>query len=148
MKKVLISKESAPLQAGKFTTAQTLIALGKSHAILDLYCVLRGFYVYDYVGISPATTHSYLKKLNNWDSKHPVQKEDILAFLQQEYKVGNISLDESDAVFLAITLIGVHWNKQIDEEIREVKRHKKTLKAKHAIQSCDDRISELLILKI
>ena len=145
--KVLVSKECAPLQAGRFTTAQTLIALGKSHAILDFYCAWNNMAVYDYTGITPATTHSYFRHLMEWDSKHPVDKTDILLYLQKTYDVGDISLDESDAVFLAQTLVDLHWNKQIDEQIKEIKRHIKTLKAPHAIAACQGEIEQLKQLK-
>ena len=148
LKKILVSKEAAPLQAGKFTTAQTLIALGKAHAILDFCCAWNKIDVYDYNGIAPITTHSYFKHIMGWDNKHPVDKTDILLYLKNTYPIGDITLDESDAVFLAQTLVESHWNKQIDEQIREVKRHRKTLKAPHAIKGCDEEILRLQYLKI
>lgn len=145
--KVLVSKEAAPLQAGKFTTAQTLIALGKAHAILDFYCAWNNMAVYDYNGIAPITTHSYFKHIMGWDNKHPVDKTDIQKYLKETYELGEVTLDESDAVFLAQTLVDSHWNKQLDEQIREVKRHRKTLKAPHAIKGCDEEIERLTALK-
>ena len=145
---ILVSKEMAPLQAGKFTTAQTLIALGKAHAVLDLYCYKNSIDVFDYVGVSPSTTHAYFRGLLNIDKKQPITKEDIRDYIYSEYDIRDIILDESDAVFLAKTFIDIYWNRQIDERIKEVKRHRKTLKADHAIKACDAEIERLRLLKL
>ena len=108
---ILVSKEQAPIQVhNKFTTAQTLISLGKSHAVLDLYCYNNNIDVYDYVGVAPITTHCYFKKVTDWPKERPVAKDDIRDYLYsiKEYNLQDISLDESDAVFLAKTLVELH----------------------------------------
>ena len=145
---ILVSKEMAPLQAGKFTTAQTLIALGKAHAVLDLYCYKHNIDVFDYVGVSPSTTHAYFRNLLSVDKNQSITKEDIKDYVCSEYGLSDIILDESDAVFLAKTFVDIHWNRQIDEGIKEIKRHRKTLKAEHAIKACDEEIERLRSLKI
>ena len=148
LEEVLVSFESAPMQAGRFTTAQTLISLGKSHAVLDLYCYRNNIAEYDYVGVAPITTHSYFKKIKELDSKAPVEKEDIHQYVIDTYGLDTKFLDESDAVFLAQTLLECRWDKDITEKIKEIKRHRKTLKAAHAIKSCDEEIARLNELKI
>ena len=147
MSKVLVSKEAAPMQAGRFTTAQTLIALGKSHAVLDLYCASHLVDVYDYVGVAPATTHAHLRRILGLTAKDKVQKEDIKRYVEDTYGISCGTLDESDAAFLAETFVDVHWDRQIDEQIKVVKRHRRTLKAQRAIDSCDEEIKRLESLK-
>ena len=123
--------------------------MAKAHAILDLYLYQHDIDVYDYVGIYPITTHNYLKKILNKSKADKVDKDDIKKYVVDYYKLKqDITFDESDAVFLAKTLIDVKWNKDIDEEIKVKKRHKKTLKAQHAIKNVDDQIKELEIKKI
>lgn len=145
---IFVSKEAMPSQLrGGSSTVQTFIALAKSHAVLDLYLDKNEINVYDYVGIYPATTHAYLKKVLNLDSKASVDKNDIQKYIYDTFNFQTDTLDESDAVFLAITLINSKWNKDIDEEIKEVKRHKRTLKLEKAIRDCDERINFLENLK-
>ena len=146
---ILVYKEAMPSQIhGAATTIQTFIDLARSHGILDLYCAQHNIDVFDYTGVYPITWHCYLRKLRGWDNKHPVDKKDTRDYLYETYNLSNLILDESDAVFLAQTFVELVWNKQIDEQIREVKRHRKTLKAAHAINSCDEEIKRLDGLKI
>ena len=148
---IFVSFESMPTQirSGKGSTIQTFLALAKAHAILDLYLYQHDIDVYDYVGIYPITTHNYLKKILNKSKVDKVDKDDIKKYVVDYYKLKqDITFDESDAVFLAKTLIDVKWNKDIDEEIKVKKRHKKTLKAQHAIKNVDDQIKELERKKI
>lgn len=148
---IIVSFEAVPSQirAGKSSTIQTFVALARSHAILDLYLFMNEIATYDETGIYPITTHAYFKHLVGLGKDDKVTKEDIKKYLVEKYSISNsITLDESDAIFLAETLIGSKWNKDIEEEIRNVKRHKKTLKVSHAIQKCDDEIERLENLKI
>lgn len=147
LKDILVSKEAMPIQAGKFTTIQTLVSLAKSHAILELFLYQYGIDSYDGVGVYPASTRAYFKHICPLPDGRHEEKTDINAYVVGKYGLPPISLDESDAVFLAETLIHSKWNRDIDEEIREVKRHRKTLKAAHAIAACDDRISALSKMK-
>ena len=146
--RALVAKEAMPIQAGKFSTIQTLIALARSHAILDFYLEDHNIDCYDTTGIYPASTRAYFKKIHPMENGVHEEKEDINKFVVDKYSLQPKTLDESDAIFLAETLIDSKWNKDIDDEIREVKRHKKTLKAPHAIAVCDDKIQFLLSLKI
>ena len=145
---VLVYRELCPIQQGRFTTAKTLISLGKSHAVLDLYLAENNLDYYDLEGISPSTTHAYFRRLNDLEPKDKVEKEDVRAYLAQEYEIDpKLCLDESDAVFLAKTFVDVFWNQKIDEEIKEKKRHRKTLKAPSAIAAVDAEIDRLKGLK-
>lgn len=145
---VLVYRELCPIQQGRFTTAKTLISLGKSHAVLDLYLAENNLDYYDLEGISPSTTHAYFRRLNDLEPKDKVEKEDVRAYLAQEYGIDpKLCLDESDAVFLAKTFVDVFWNQKIDEEIKEKKRHRKTLKAPSAIAAVDAEIDRLKGLK-
>jgi len=141
---IFVSKEAMPAQLrGGSSTVQTFIALAKAHAILDLYLEQHGIDTYDYVGVYPASTHAYLKKVLGLDSKASVDKKDIKKYIHDNYGLDTQTFDESDAVFLAQTLINSKWNKDIEEKIKDIKRHKKTLKMAKAIQDCDNQISSL-----
>ena len=141
---LFVSKEAMPVQLrGGSSTVQTFIALAKAHAILDLFLELNKIVVYDYIGVYPATTHAYLKKVLGLDSKASVDKKDTKKFIQQEYGIETKTFDESDAIFLARTLLNSKWNKDIQEKIKEVKKHKKELKMPKAIQDCEDIINKL-----
>ena len=140
-----ISFEAAPSQirGGGGSTIQTFVALARAHAILDIYTFLQGQDVYDYVGVYPISTHAYLKKIESFDKDHKITKDDIKDYIYKTYGIKNVSYDETDAIFLAQTLVENKWNNDIKEKIRDIKRHKKTLKMQYAIDSCDDEIKRL-----
>lgn len=146
--RVLVYRELCPIQQGRFTTAKTLISLGKSHAVLDIYLAEHGYDYYDLEGVSPSTTHAYFRRLSGLDSRAKVEKEDIRRYLVSEYRIDpNLGLDESDAIFLAKTFVERFWNAGIDEECREIRRHIKTLKSPRAIEAQKERINFLSGLK-
>jgi len=148
LKDVLVGKEAMPSQLhGGSSTVQTFIALSRSHSILDNYLYQHNIDCYDYKGVAPITTHAYYKQLANLDSKAKVDKEMIRQYLYNLYNLTTITLDESDAIFLAKTLLEVKWNRDLDEAIREEKRHRKTLKAAHAINLSEEEIKRLKSLK-
>lgn len=128
---VLIGKEAMPTQIrGASSTVQTFLALARSHAILDLYAAQNDIDVYDYVGVYPISTHAYLKKLVEIPEGRKVQKQDIKDYVVTTYGVADdLSFDEYDAIFLAQTLVRVKWNKDINEEIRALRRRRKELKS-------------------
>ena len=141
---VFVCKEAMPSQLrGGSSTVQTFMSLAKSHAILDLFLQQNNIDVYDYVGIYPATTHACIRKLLNIDSKTSVDKTTIREYIKNEFGLETKTFDESDAAFLAVTLITNKWNKDLQEEIKEVKKHKKTLKASKAIADCDAKLEFL-----
>lgn len=150
LKDILVGKEAMPTQVhGGSSTVQTFIALARSHAILDLYTYEHNIAVYDYVGVYPISTHSYLKHLMQWENNHPVEKIDIKNYVCETYGLSNdITFDEADATFLAKTLLDVKWNKDLDEEIKAVKKHQKSLKASHAIIAYEEEKKRLEGLKM
>ena len=149
LKDILVCKEAMPTQVhGGSSTIQTFIALAKSHAILDLFLENNNIDFYDDCGIYPASTHAYFRHIMDLNTQDKVTKEDVRQYVMSKYGLADISLDESDAVFLAETFVGAKWNRDLDEAIREVKRHKKELKAQHAIEQCNEEIEFLLSLKI
>lgn len=149
LSKVFVSKEAMPTQVhGGNSTIQTFLALAKSHAILDYYTFTHNIPVYDYTGVYPISTHAYLKKLLEKDKDYKIQKTDIRDYVCDKYDLQVETLDESDAVFLAQTLIEFKWNKDLDELIRERKRHRKTLKLSSAIKKVDEEITKLENLRL
>ena len=149
MNEILVCKEAMPTQVhSSASTIQTFIALAKSHAILDLFLINNNIDFYDEIGIYPISTHAYFRHLKELDKKEKVDKKMINQFVQQKYNIHCGTLDESDAVFLAQTFVDVKWNRDLDESIKEVKRHKKTLKATHAIKEQEEEIKRLNSLKI
>ena len=146
---ILVSFEAMPTQMhSAASTIQTFMALAKSHAILDLYLAQNNIDVYDHVGVYPISTHSYYKKMANVSKEQKVTKEDIRNYVIELYpELKDITLDESDAVFLAKTFIEVKWNKDLDEEIRAWKKHGKTLKINSAIKKNEEKINFLKKIK-
>lgn len=148
LEEVLVYKEAMPTQLrGGSSTVQTFIALARSHAVLDLYLDQHNMVSYDVTGIYPASTHAYFKHIKGLGVADKVDKQMINEYVRERYEIDELTLDESDAVFLAETFVMSKWNRDIDELVREVKRHKKTLKASHAINECNNKIELLLSLK-
>lgn len=149
LSQVLVYKEAMPSQLhGGNSTVQTFLSLSKSHAILDLYTYQHNIAIYDYIGVYPVSTHSYLRKLNNWDNKRKIEKQDTKDFIIKTYNnLPELTFDEADAVFLAKTFIEIKWNKDLDEEIKAVKRHAKELKSEKGVNTCLDEIKRLESLK-
>jgi len=146
-----VSKEMMPTQIhGGSSTVQTFVALAKSHAILDVCCYERGIPCYDYKGVAPATTHAYFRHINGLGAGDKVTKEMVRDYLYGIFpaELKTTTLDETDAVFLAKTLCEFKWDKDIAERMREVKRHKKELKAAHAISALDQEIERLERMKV
>ena len=146
---ILVIKEAMPSQVhGGSSTVQTFIALARSHCVLDLFLSENNIPTYDYIGIYPITWHNYFKKLINGDKDLKITKELVHDYVVHNFGLqDDIQLDESDAVFMCFTFLSIKWNNDIQEQIREVKRHKKLLKAAHAIKVQDAEIERLLSLK-
>lgn len=148
--KLLVVKEAMPTQLrGGSSTVQTFIALARSHCTLDTIMYQNKIAMYDYVGIYPITWHNYFKKIANLGKEDKVTKELVHDYVVQKYHLDpGLSLDESDAVFMCETFVTIKWNNDLKERITEVKRHRKSLKAPHAIKLCDEEIGRLNDLKI
>ena len=149
-KDILVMKEAMPTQLrGSSSTVQTFLALARSHCTLDTCMFQNDMAMYDYVGIYPTTWHNYFKRIKGLDKDHKVEKEEVHEYVVSKYKLEqNISMDESDAVFMCEAFLNVKWDNDIKERVLEVKRHRKMLKAPHAIKLCDEEIERLNGLKI
>ncbi len=146
---VFVSKEAMPCQVhGGNSTIQTFLALARSHAILDYYMYEHNIPVYDYIGVYPISAHSYLKKIMGKDGNYKVQKTDIKDYVCDQYDLDIEVLDESDAVFLAQTLVESKWNKDLQGMIKEEKKHKKGLKIKSAVEKHNQEIDRLENLEV
>ena len=143
-----VSKEAMPVQVhGGASTVFTFLALAKAHAILNFFLAYNHYDYYDETGIYPISTHSYLKKLLE-DKDKKITKDEIKNYLIKERNVlPGLSYDEYDAIFLAITLIEQKWNKDLDDKIRELKKHKKILINQKAIDTVQSNIDKLLSFK-
>lgn len=149
LSKILVSKEAMPSQLrGRGSTVQTFLALARSHAVFNLYMEENGIDVYDYTGVYPVSTHSYFRRINSLPLSVPVGKEEIKKYVLEKYQLENLTLDESDAVFLAETLLEFKWNRDLQEEIRVVKKHSKGLKTSLGINRCLDEEKRLEALKL
>ena len=147
---ILVMKEAMPTQLrGGSSTVQTFLAFARSHCTLDTCMFQNKIPMYDYVGIYPTTWHNYFKRVKGLGKDHKVEKEEVHEYVISKYKLEqDISMDESDAVFMCEAFLNVKWDNDIKERVLKVKRHRKTLKAPHAIKSCDDEIERLNGLKI
>lgn len=150
MSDILVVKEAMPSQLrGGSSTVQTFVALARTHCVLDTYLYKNNIDTYDYIGIYPITWHNYFKRIINADKEFKVDKKVVYDYNIKEYNIRNpLTLDESDAIFLSKTFVDIKWNNDIDEEVREKKRHRKTLKAPHAIKAIDEEIEKLKQLKV
>lgn len=142
---LLIVKEQLPINCGPHSTAQTLQALAAAHAVFNIHTYLKNLYTYSN-GIHSISVKTYFKKLLGIEKP---QKDDIRAAVCKYYDIDSESItrDESDAIALWFCLCGTKWNKDIDEQIKLEKKHRKTLTAKHAIKDVDDEIERLEGLK-
>ena len=142
---LLVIKEQLPITCGPHSTAQTLQALAAAHAVFNINTYLRKLYTYSN-GIHSISVKTYFKKLLGIEKP---QKDDIRAAVCKYYDIDpeSITRDESDAIALWFCLRGAKWNKDIDDQIKLEKKHRKTLTAKHAIKESDKEIERLEGLK-
>lgn len=145
--KIIVIKESAPLQAGKFTTAQTLITLGKCHGLLDVLTDLQeGVEPYDDVGVHSVSVKAFYRS----KALPKPEKSDIRKAVVEYYDLDDTKLtdDISDSIAVTHTLVHRKWNQDIDDEIKRIKKEIKTLKAQKAIELRQEKIQELTAMKL
>ncbi|MEN6638039.1 MAG: hypothetical protein ABFC95_02440 [Smithella sp.] len=142
---LLVSTEAMPTQLHSgASTIKVFIAMAQAHADLAIACAEAGLPMYDRVGVYPASTHAYLRRLLGKDMSFKPSKDDIRFYCCDLWhlNIESVSYDESDAMFLAKTLVDVKWDKDIDERIKDLKRHRKGLKEPSAIAKIDKEIAE------
>lgn len=140
---LFVVKEQMPAQCGFKTQISTLQTLAKAHAVLDLFLQMNSISVYNDSGVHSVSVKSYFKKLTGHDK---VTKEDIQEYLINYYGLeqsADMSLDVSDAIAVIHTLVHVVWNKNILEEIKELKKEIKKLSREAAVKSREDKIKKL-----
>ena len=62
---------------------------------------------------------------------------------EAEVKTGEMTYSESIAILLAETFINSKWDKDIDEEMRNIRKHIKDLKDSHRIESLQKELDRL-----
>lgn len=148
--KILVIKEACPLQSGPFTTISTLQSLGASHAVLDI--CMGGSYKgielipYDNIGIYAVGVKALFRTKQNTKP----QKEDIRKELVNIYNLDDSILTDniSDSVGVIHTLINRKWNRDIEAQVRELRKETKQLKMQNAISRRQEEIERLSALKI
>ena len=143
---LIVSTEAMPTQLrGGSSTIKVFIAMAQAHSDLSIACAEAGVRMYDRIGVYPASTHAYLRRLLGKDMNFKPDKDDIRSYCCDLWhlNIESVSYDESDAMFLAKTLIDVKWDKDIDERIKDLKRHRKGLKEPSAIAKIDTEIAEV-----
>jgi len=144
---LMVSTEAMPAQLrGGSSTIKTFIAMARAHCDLDLACEMNHASVYDRIGVYPASTYAYIKRLLNKPNDYKVDKDDIKSYVCSLFSLDSAALryDESDAIFLAKTLVDVKWDNDVREQVRELKRHKKELKSEAGKVAVDVEIKEEL----
>jgi hypothetical protein len=142
---LIVSTEAMPTQLrGGSSTIKTFIAMAQAHSDLAIACAEAKVPMYDRVGVYPASTHAYLRRLLGKGMDFKPQKEDIRAYCAAlwGFDERSVTYDESDAMFLAKTLVDVKWDKDIDGETKELRRHRKELKEPSAMAKIDREIAE------
>lgn len=149
---LFITKEKLPNQAGKFTTIDALQALAQAHAICNLAMVEfgenNGVDVYDYNGVHAASVKAYFRAIT--EIAKPT-KDDIANKIKELFPGDQeklFTLDITDSIAVALTLINSKWNKDIDEEMREVRRQIKQFKTDKKVDELNSYIEKLQSLKI
>lgn len=144
---VFITKERLPNQNGRFSTILTLQGLAQAHAVFDLAATHSGIDIYDYDGVHSTSVKAYFKTLTGIDKP---QKEDIAKYIQDKFNDFNFkdySLDVTDSVAVALTLINKKWNVDITEKIKEIKKEIRDAKSQTKVNKLSENIKFLEGLK-
>ena len=124
-----IIKETLLQQAGKFSTIATLQSLAKSHAVIEMY-------------------YPIIDDIHPISIKHAVgghraaKKEEIRDIINELYGLDIENLDESDSVAVLRTFL-IKFNKEIDEDIKDINKKIKSLTTEQAINNNKEKIKEL-----
>lgn len=144
---IMVVREALPQQCGIHSTINTLQQLAKAHAILDL-CIAQNLGVDEYneSGVHTVSVKAFFRS----EAVPKPQKEDIRRALVDYYNIDNNLLTDNISDAMAVVHILVHqkWNKDIDEEIKNIKKEIKKLKRQNAIEGKNQEIERLKGLKI
>ena len=147
LSRIFVCKEAMPAQVGGASTVQTFLALAKAHAVLDLYTSLHDIDVYDYVGIYPVTAHAFYRRLKGLGHTEKVTKSHIGNYVYNHFSLFCSSQDESDAVFLAYTLVETKWDNDIYDAQKQLRKHARGLVKDAAKSKIKEEIAALDLLK-
>ena len=144
---VLCIKEKQVLQMmGHTTTVATIVNMAKLHAIFDEFMINSNIDVYDYEGLPVPTHKAYYRRVLG---KKDITKQDVMKWVLGYYSISDKGITDNITDSMCFILPFMEkWNKDIDEEIRGLKREKKSLKMPKAIQERDNEIMRLSLLKI
>lgn len=146
-KYVLITKEKLPNQSGRFSSIEALQALAQCHAIFDAVIYDFGVDYYDFDGVHSVSVKAYFKHLTGIDKP---TKEDICSYISKyfNYDFSKTTLDVTDSIAVAMTLVDVKYNKDLIEKIKELKKSLKQYKSAARIRQVQDEIARLQSLTI
>lgn len=141
-KNFFVTKEKLPNQAGRFTTIASLQGLAQVHSVWEICCCLCNIPVYDYDGVHSVSVKALVR--NKTGIEKP-QKEDVEKYIiEKYYGLENLnSLDVSDAIGVADTLIESKWNLDIRNEIKVLEKKIKEYKAEKKQNELQNRIEKL-----
>ena len=142
---IFITKEKLPNQSGKFSSIEALQALAQCHAIFDSVVYDYGIDYYDFEGVHSVSVKAYFKHLTGKDKP---TKEDIRDYISTcfNYDFSNLTLDVTDSIAVAMTLVDVKYSKDILEKIKELKKSIKQYKSAARIKQVQDEIAALQAL--
>ena len=141
---LFLTKEKLPTQNGPHSTIETLQGLAQAHSIFDLVASNAGIEMYDYEGIHSVSVKAYFKSLLI-DNEKP-QKEDIAKYIKERFvgfDFGSLSLDVTDALAVAITLVEKKYDMDIKDEIKRIKKELKTYKSVAKKNELEEQIKHL-----
>lgn len=139
----IVTKERCPSQGGKFSTIATLQSLAQAHAIFDMVCYTKNVNIYDEIGVHSVSVKSYFKKLTE---KTQPTKQDIakcIAQIFEGYDFGDLSLDITDSIGVALTLLNVKWDADIKARVKEIKKEQKSAVSDNKIKNLQENIQRL-----
>lgn len=144
---VFITKEKLPNQSGRFSSIEALQALAQCHAIFDATVYDFGVDYYDFDGVHSVSVKAYFKRLTGIDKP---TKEDICSYISKyfNYDFSKTTLDVTDSIAVAMTLVDVKYNKDLSEKIKELKKSLKQYQSAARIRQVQDEIARLQSLII
>lgn len=145
--KVLVTKEKLPIQMGMKSTITTLQTLSKCHGIFDLITYKRGFTVYDYDGIPAPSVRCYFKKITGVEKPDKVDVAKYIYDRYKEFDFEDTTYDVTDSIAVTITLLERNYDKDISEEIKNIKKEQKKYKTQKKKDQLQDEIVRLEGLK-
>ena len=141
---LFVTKEKLPTQNGPHSTIETLQGLAQAHSVFDLAVFHSGVEVYDYEGVHSVSVKAYFKTLI--DGIEKPQKEDIASYIKSRFdktRFDDYTYDVTDALAVALTLVGRKYEVDIKENIKGLKKELKVAKSAKKQEELNDQIQNL-----